>query len=121
MGESRPPKRSALRGSAAYPYQILPGHGRGQDFATSTSFSKLRVLCPSWSNNVGSLKLSLYKSAPNFNYAVTVSTSPMAVQTFTNYVDNSWLEITFPNQEPGGTAFEDGVGTTAYDLLSEVY
>ncbi|HEY0826708.1 MAG TPA: hypothetical protein VGE40_01315, partial [Bacilli bacterium] len=72
---------------------ITDGQTRGEQFYSANTFNSLRVICPSYSNNIGNLTLKLY--VWNTNYATTVAGAAIASQTFTNFNDNAWLQINF--------------------------
>ncbi len=85
----------------AYP-EILkakPGDTAALRFTADSSFLAIDVHCPSWSNNIGNLTLTLYKW--NSSYNTTIAGNPIAQKTFENFNDNAWLKLTFNPQEPG--------------------
>ncbi|MCD9020636.1 discoidin domain-containing protein [Cohnella silvisoli] len=124
---------------------ISAGQTRGEQFYSADSFNSLRVLCPSYSNNIGSLTLKLYRW--NADYATTVAGTSIASQTYTNFADNAWLQLNFATQASGNylwvlsnpvetvgvwtytasthpsTAYLNGSssGLAGYDYVSEVY
>lgn len=131
-------------GSSFSADQIPSGQSRGQDFSVPFTFGSVEVNTPSWSNNVGNLTLTLYKSSPSYIYADTVASPPIASKTFVNFADNAWLKLTFPPQPAGhylwvlsgateivgiwksytstygGSAFVNGVPTSNFDYLTKV-
>ncbi|WP_309120217.1 discoidin domain-containing protein [Paenibacillus sp.] len=78
---------------------ISAGETRGEQFFSANTFNSLRVLCPSYANNIGSLTLTLYRW--NTDYATTVAGTSIASQTYTNFADNSWLQLNFTPQASG--------------------
>lgn len=79
---------------------VLPeGSFFSQHFSINSKFDSLSVWCPSWDNNVGNIKLSLYK----YQNSITESKDEPVIATklFVDYNDNSWLNLTFAPQEPG--------------------
>ncbi|GGD79775.1 discoidin domain-containing protein [Paenibacillus nasutitermitis] len=124
---------------------ITSGQTRGEQFFSANSFNALRVLTPSYSNNIGNLTLTLY--AWNSNYSTTIGGTPIATQTYTNFADNSWLTLNMATQRSGhylwvlsgatenvgvwaysasthpSTAYFQGStsGVQSYDYISEIY
>lgn len=68
-------------------------------FKALDAFDELQVCCPSYSNNIGNLTLSLYSW--NTNYMTTVAGNAIAKQTFTNFTDGAYLKLAF-NALPAG-------------------
>lgn len=85
----------------AYPESLVPQNGStaGLKFNAKDSFYGISATCPSWGNNIGSIKLSIYKW--NTNYLQSVANAPIATKTFENFNDNAKLSLTF-DQQPGG-------------------
>lgn len=81
----------------------------GMKFTATGSFTSISTECPSWSNNIGNLTLSLYKW--NTNYATSVAGTPIATNTFVNYIDGATLPITFAAQAAGDYVWELSHGT----------
>ena len=79
--------------------QLSSGNYFGQHFHINAKFDKLSAWCPSWGNSVGNLRLSLYKYEQNV--AETLKNSVIATKLYSNFADNSWLDLTFAAQEPG--------------------
>jgi hypothetical protein len=120
---------------------INAGETRAQQF-NAADFNTLRVSCPNWASNNSSLTLTLYTW--NTDYATTITGIPIATKTFVNFADNSWLEMSFPEQasdhylwvlsDPSGTpgvwalldstdpsvAYHNG-NPQDYDYKSEIY
>ncbi|MEI8272826.1 MAG: T9SS type A sorting domain-containing protein [Paludibacter sp.] len=68
-------------------------------FTATAAFSAVNATCPSWTNNIGNLTMTLYKW--NSDYATSVAGTPIATKTFINFNDNSKLALTFPQQPAG--------------------
>lgn len=81
------------------PIQLSGTNTAAEKFTASNLFDKVSVSCPSWSNNIGNLTLSLYKW--NTDYNTTISGSPIASREFDNFTDNQWLELSFEQQSAG--------------------
>lgn len=62
-------------------------------FETEKNLSRLTVACPSFSNNVGDLTLSLYRWKAD--YVSTLAEPPAASKTFVDFKDNDRLSMTF--------------------------
>ena len=80
-------------------YQLTSGNYFAQHFKINTKFDMISAWCPSWSNNKGNIRLSLYKYAQSV--AESMKEAVIATKLFTDYADNSWLELDFASQEPG--------------------
>jgi len=85
----------------AYPEMLkaTPGDQAALKFTANSSFLAIDVHCPSWSNNIGNLTLTLYKW--KIYYSITLSGNAIVQKTFENYNDNTWLKLDFEAQEPG--------------------
>ncbi len=85
----------------AYPESLQPvkGETAAMRFTAADSFSIIDVHCPSWSNNIGHLTLSLYRW--NTNYAKTLLNPVLAKKIFENFPDNARLSLSFSNLAPG--------------------
>ena len=85
----------------AYPdmLQAKPGDTASLKFTADSSFQAIDVHCPSWSNNVGNLTLTLYKWRDNFK--TTIAGAALARKTFENFNDNARLSLDFEPQQPG--------------------
>lgn len=95
-----PEKLYSLTSAQAHSaYQITGTNTVGERFSAMDSFSGIDVNCPSYANNIGSLTLSLY--IWNSDYNTSVSSAPIATQTYTNFNDNAWLKLDF-SQKPEG-------------------
>ncbi|MEN8203670.1 MAG: PA14 domain-containing protein [Bacteroidota bacterium] len=68
-------------------------------FTATESFGGCGVECPSWSNNIGNLTLSLYQW--NTDYNNSVAQAPIASVTHENFTDNAQLNIEFTEQLSG--------------------
>ncbi len=68
-------------------------------FHSSVPLTGLTLSAPSWSNNVGSLRLSLYKW--NVSYARTLNAVPLFEESFIDYTDNETLVFDFDEKAAG--------------------
>lgn len=82
-------------GGGHNPYSLLAADSSiGVHFKVAEGFLEdFSVNCPSWSNDIGSLTMRVYKW--NTDYATTVAGTPAAEETFVDYVDNDWLIMYF--------------------------
>ncbi|MBE7067440.1 MAG: hypothetical protein E7385_07820 [Ruminococcaceae bacterium] len=78
-----------FEGTAQEPDQIEGTFGL--QFAVGEPFNRLSIPCPSWSNNVGSLKWTLYKW--NGTYNSTISSTAITSYEHVDYPDNATLEL----------------------------
>ncbi|MGK0188056.1 MAG: hypothetical protein ACI9R3_003848, partial [Verrucomicrobiales bacterium] len=62
-------------------------------FAASSSFTGISVRCPSWSNNIGDLTLSLYSW--DGSLGKSVAAAPVTSQAFVDFADNGYLTMEF--------------------------
>ena len=85
----------------AYPEMVRAklGESAGLQFTADSRFLGIDVHCPSWSNNLGSLTLSLYRWRGA--YMTSVASQPIARKTFDDFPDNAWLKLTFEPQDSG--------------------
>lgn len=79
--------------------EIASGSYIAQHFSTNNSFDNLTAWCPSWSNNIGNMKISLYKF--NTSIAKSITGTALASKTFVNYNDNAYLSLDFAVQGAG--------------------
>uniref|UniRef100_UPI0025C34774 DNRLRE domain-containing protein n=1 Tax=Clostridium sp. UBA4548 TaxID=1946361 RepID=UPI0025C34774 len=79
--------------------QLSGSNSAAEKFNATKPFDRVSVNCPSWSNNIGNLTLSLYKWKTDYN--TTISASPIASKQFQNYTDNQWLELKVNEQSSG--------------------
>ncbi|MEN8248854.1 MAG: T9SS type A sorting domain-containing protein [Bacteroidota bacterium] len=86
----------------AYP-EILEGvptaDNAAMKFTATSSFKSVGMECPSYSNNTGSLTISLYKW--NTNYATTIAGTAIASKEYVDFNDNSRLFVDFSAQPAG--------------------
>ena len=79
--------------------QLKSGGYFAQHFSINSKFDSISAWCPSWDNNTGSMRMSLYKfDGSEYN---SMQQSVISTKLFTDYNDNSWLKLTFTKQEPG--------------------
>lgn len=79
--------------------QLNSGNYFSQHFHINSRFDKISAWCPSWSNNVGNMRLSLYKYSSSVRESMNEGV--IATKMFENYQDNAWLDLSFAVQEPG--------------------
>ena len=79
--------------------QLEEGAYLAQHFAVNSRFDSISAWCPSWGNNVGNMRISLYKYERSIK--ASMNESVIATKLFTNYADNAWLKLSFAAQEPG--------------------
>ncbi|MEN8155758.1 MAG: polysaccharide deacetylase family protein [Bacteroidota bacterium] len=78
----------------AYPEMlnsVTPADAAGFRFTAYKPFTNIDVNCPSWSNNIGSLTMSLYQWKEN--YRTSISQEPLVTHRFIDYADNSLLNL----------------------------
>lgn len=73
------------------PQQLKQGTELGQYINIDDDFSVLALSCPSWSDNIGSMTLTVYKWSGD--YETSKAGTPVAKQTYVDYNDNQWLLI----------------------------
>ncbi len=71
----------------------------GSRFTARDRFYSLAVRTPSYSDNDGSLTLKLY--AWNTDYATSIGGTPLVSKAFTDFADNAWIRIQFPEKAAG--------------------
>jgi len=77
------------------------GETAGMVFTADSAFTGISVICPSWSNNIGNLTLTLYQWTSS-GYDTSVSGTPLAQKEFINFEDNATLRLDF-NELPAGS------------------
>lgn len=80
------------------PYPMTPDDVVGSHFSIAADATFVGVGCPSWSNNIGNLTVSLY--AFNKDYNTSVSAAPIATHEFVDYEDNAFLGFSFTESDP---------------------
>lgn len=70
----------------------------GTQFAIAGDAKYVGIGCPSWSDNSGSLTLSLYKF--DKDYDTTVQGTPIIKHEFVDYEDNGYLGFRFTESDP---------------------
>ncbi|MDR0287615.1 MAG: hypothetical protein LBI03_07950 [Clostridiales bacterium] len=80
--------------------ELFEGDTAGTQFFATTNFASVEVQCPSYSNNIGNLTLTLYKW--DETYEKTVAGEPLAQNIFKNFADNAWLKISSNTAFPAG-------------------
>ncbi len=85
--------------SAKTPIQVGSAQNVGYRFYANAPFDSISVCCPSWGNNIGTLRLSLYKW--NNNLSDTISSAALATVKYTNFTDYATLSLTTEIQQAG--------------------
>lgn len=80
------------------PYPMAPDDVVGSHFSIAADATFVGVGCPSWSDNMGNLTVSLY--AFNKDYKTSVSADPIARHEFVDYEDNAFLGFSFSESDP---------------------
>lgn len=99
--------------------QINENTNAGERFEATNNFNSIEVCCPSYSNNVGNLTLSLYKWKDN--YSTSVNEPAIASRTFINFSDNSWLKLNFETQAPGNYVWQLSNPTETVGVWKNTY
>ena len=77
------------------PVQLLPASTLAQTLSIPGSFTGVAAATPTWSSTNSGCTLTLLRGGPGG--------TPIAHQTFTNVVDNSWTTLKLASAQPGGT------------------
>lgn len=96
----------------AYPEMLeagKQGDAAGLKFTASSAFTNIDVSCPSWSNNIGNLTLSIYPW--DTDYKTSVAQEPLARETFVNFNDNAMLNLPCDTLAAGEYVWELSNGT----------
>ncbi|MDP4185384.1 MAG: RagB/SusD family nutrient uptake outer membrane protein [Bacteroidota bacterium] len=72
----------------------------GMKFTATAPFYAVNAKCPSWSNNIGNLTMTLYKWSNS--YSESVNGTPIKSVKFPDYADNEWLTLSFDTPLPAG-------------------
>lgn len=94
-------------------YQVNERDEYGCRFYASAPFDSIAISCPSYSDNTGSITVSLYRWETN--YIFSVSAQPVKTETFVDFNDNATLTVDFDDCPPGEyiavlSGGSDGVG-----------
>lgn len=79
--------------------RLKTGEDFAEHFAVNAKFKSISVWCPSWGNDTGSIRISLYKY--DGSVLSSINGAVIATKLFTDYADNSWLKLSFAEQNPG--------------------
>ena len=79
--------------------QVPKGETAGFRFTANAPFDSLTVCCPSWSDNIGTMRFTLF--AWDKNHDITVSGTPLATEEYIDYNDNADLDFSFDEQPAG--------------------
>lgn len=93
------------KASGNTPYQ-LGQSVFAQSFELRQECVSIGIYCPSWSSSTESMTLTLYKW--DTDYATTLASTPVNSRHFTNYGDNSWLQIFADKAADGSTKIPAG-------------
>ncbi len=72
------------------PKQLTSGKTYGQYLNIDAPFTEIRLYCPSWGNNIGTMTLTFYQWQGDYN--TTVNSNPIGKEKFVDYKDNGWLK-----------------------------
>ncbi|MHB1365101.1 MAG: hypothetical protein ACYCWE_04690 [Eubacteriales bacterium] len=91
----------------------------GCRFYAAASFDSVSVSCPSYSDNIGSLTISLYRWETN--YIVSSGAAPVAEEIFVDFNDNATLTLSFAECESGEyiLVLSEGSGGVGVWMFSE--
>ena len=100
---------------------VNKGEKTGYRFIANAPFDRLDVCCPSWSNNIGTLRFSLYRWTDNFD--VSIAAEALATELYVDFADNATLYFSFDEQPAGEYVLllhdaEEAVGV--WNFLSDV-
>ncbi|MGM9624232.1 MAG: hypothetical protein ACI3XM_00865 [Eubacteriales bacterium] len=79
--------------------QVYPDDTVGFRFSVNAPFDGLEVCCPSWSDDIGTMRFSIYVWNKNFNR--TLDGTPLAEAWYVDYADNAWLDFSFDTLPAG--------------------
>ncbi len=79
------------KGSNVTPVQVSSSKAVGHYFETDLPLLKYSCRCPSYSDSIGSLTMSVYQWSGTYNE--TIKNTPIATKTYTNFADNATLSI----------------------------
>ena len=79
--------------------ELHEGNYFAEHFSINSKFDQISAWCPSWSNSIGNIRISLYKYAQSVQE--TMQQAVISTKKFENFADNSWLTLNFTEQEPG--------------------
>lgn len=87
-----------FQGSGGSPYSMREDDTVGIHFSIGGDAVFVGVGCPSWVDDYGTLTFKLY----NFNkdYKTSISQNPIIENTFTDFIDNSYLGFEFTKANP---------------------
>lgn len=69
------------------------GNELAMQFYAVTEFRGLRVHCPSYSNNIGTIRFTIFKW--DLTYAKTIKGEALRTKEYKNFSDNAWLDFFF--------------------------
>ena len=81
--------------------ELTAGSYFAQWFSVNAWFDGISSWCPSWSNSIGNMTMSIYKYSSGMTPVAAMAQEPVVSQTFKDYQDCSWLDMTFDPIAPG--------------------
>ena len=100
-------------GADNMPYAMQAGDIVGTHFSIAGDATFVGFGCPSWSDNVGSMTVSLYTF--DTDYDTSVSNDPIATNEFVDFQDNGFLGFEFAENDPLKAGEYVLEATDAYD------
>ncbi|MBP3918513.1 MAG: hypothetical protein J6I50_05020 [Clostridia bacterium] len=79
--------------------RVDPGDSVGYRFSVNAPFDGMDVCCPSWSDDIGNLRFTLY--AWNDSFVKTLTGTPLATELYEDFSDNAFLDFYF-DEIPAG-------------------
>ncbi|MBQ3054302.1 MAG: hypothetical protein IJC89_05315 [Clostridia bacterium] len=102
--------------------QLKSGQTLAHYFKTTKPLKQYSVTCPSWNDNIGALTISIYKWSSS--YENTISTTPIATQTYTNFNDGAELTVSILGGKYSGSflaVFSNPTQTVGVWRTDDVY
>lgn len=81
--------------------ELAPNSYFAQWFSINSRFDAISSWCPSWSNSIGNMTISIYSYDPEKSLTANMLGEPIVSKEFVDYPDCSWLEMTFDPIDPG--------------------
>ena len=79
--------------------QLNAGDTIGYRFSVNAPFDGMEICCPSWSDDIGTMRFTLYAWDKTYNNSI--SGDALATELFVDYADNAWLDFSF-DELPAG-------------------
>ena len=102
--------------------RLKSGQTLAHYFETTEPLKKYNSVCPSWSDNIGNMTISIYQWAGT--YQATVAGTPIASKTFVNFKDGEELSVSIDSYKYTGAflaVFSDPVQTVGVWRSGDVY